>query len=165
MEITEFVTGYELVGWSMNCSKCGVKNDHNAKICESCGAKLGKGADADTTMALSPVDVEKELQELNIAASEGPVLIVQKGPFVGQAFNLSKSDISLGRDPGSDIYLDDITVSRNHAVLNFHDGVVRISDADSLNGTYVNQQLVETPTMLASHDEIQIGKFKLIFIK
>jgi pSer/pThr/pTyr-binding forkhead associated (FHA) protein len=149
----------------MNCYKCGEKNDHNAKICGSCGAELRKDSDADTTMALSPVDVEKELEELNLGSSDGPVLVVQKGPFVGQAFNLAKSDISLGRDPGSDIFLDDITVSRNHATISILDGGVSISDTGSLNGTYVNQQIVETPTLLSSNDEIQIGKFKLVFIE
>jgi pSer/pThr/pTyr-binding forkhead associated (FHA) protein len=116
-------------------------------------------------MALSPVDVERELEELNLGSSDGPVLVVQKGPFVGQAFNLEKSNISLGRDPGSDIFLDDITVSRNHANISIFDGGVRISDTGSLNGTYVNQQIVETPTLLSSNDEIQIGKFKLVFIE
>jgi pSer/pThr/pTyr-binding forkhead associated (FHA) protein len=148
----------------MNCKICGSKNDPNASFCASCGAELKKTSDAETTMALSPVDVEKELKELNLESSDGPVLIVQKGPFVGQTFNLAKRKISLGRDPGSDIFLDDITVSRNHATLTIEKSAVHISDSGSLNGTYVNQQIVEEPTMLTSNDEIQIGKFRLVFI-
>lgn len=149
----------------MNCKICGAKTDENTRVCESCVADLKKETDAETTMALSPVDVEKELDELKLASSDGPVLIVQKGPFVGQTFNLSKDDISLGRDPGSDIFLDDITVSRNHATINISGGVVRIMDTGSLNGTYVNQQIIDNPTLLGSNDEIQVGKFKLVFIE
>ncbi|MBI4733530.1 MAG: FHA domain-containing protein [Rubrobacteridae bacterium] len=148
----------------MDCSKCGSKNEHDAIICISCGAELSKTSDADITMALTPVDVEKELDEINLEKSDGPVLIVQKGPFVGQAFSIAKKVINLGRDPGSDIFLDDITVSRNHATLTVRNDNVLITDSGSLNGTYVNQQIVEAPTLLSTNDEIQIGKFRLGFI-
>jgi hypothetical protein len=153
-----------LWGEAMNCSKCGCKNERDSIICVSCGADLTGASSADITMVLTPVDVEKELKEISLDKSDGPVLIVQKGPFVGQAFNIAKDRISLGRDPGSDIFLDDITVSRNHAILTTQDMNVYISDSGSLNGTYVNQQIVDTTTPLSTNDEIQIGKFRLVFI-
>lgn len=148
----------------MDCSKCGSKVDKDAKFCQSCGAPIKRTNDAETTMALSPVEVEEEYGRIEIAAAEGPILVVKKGPFVGQQFNLNKNEITLGRDPNSDIFLDDVTVSRHHAKIIVSDDSVSILDVGSLNGTYVNNDLIEERRILFSDDELQIGKFKLVFM-
>jgi pSer/pThr/pTyr-binding forkhead associated (FHA) protein len=71
--------------------------------------------------------------------------------------------MAAGRHPDSDIFLDDITVSRRHAEFRRENGKFRIVDAGSLNGTYINRQPVDSAVLLANHDEIQIGKVRLVF--
>ncbi len=148
----------------MQCKKCGGINEVGAEICQQCGEALGPGFEAETTVLLPPIDIEEELSEIKFAGEDGPVLIVKKGPYIGQKFNLAKDEITLGRDPRSDIFLDDITVSRNHAKITVNRDAVSIEDAGSLNGTYVNQEIIEEPKILKLDDELQIGKFKLVFL-
>ncbi len=147
----------------MQCGKCGSTNKDSAEFCNKCGEPLVDAQEIETTISLSPIEVEEEYREIKIAPTEGPILVVTKGPFIGQKFNLAKDEVTLGRDPSSDIFLDDVTVSRNHAKITMGDAVT-IVDAGSLNGTYVNQQCIEGATELESDDEIQIGKFKLVFV-
>jgi len=90
-------------------------------------------------------------------------LVVKRGPSAGARFLLDHDVTSAGRHPDSDIFLDDITVSRRHAEVRRENGEFRITDIGSLNGTYVNRQPVDSAT-LANHDEIQIGKFRLVFL-
>ena len=91
------------------------------------------------------------------------VLVVKRGPNAGSRFLLDEPVISAGRHPVSDIYLDDITVSRRHAEFRSHDGEFRVVDTNSLNGTFVNRVPVES-AVLADGDEIEIGKFRLVFL-
>jgi len=91
------------------------------------------------------------------------VLVVKRGPDTGAKYLLDQDVTRVGRHPESDIFLDDITVSRRHAEFFREDGVYRVRDVGSLNGTYVNRDRIED-TALASGDEVQIGKFKLVFL-
>jgi len=91
------------------------------------------------------------------------VLVVKRGPNAGSRFLLDQPITSAGRHPGSDIYLDDITVSRRHAEFRRDSGETRIVDTSSLNGTYVNRQPVDS-AILTNGDEIQIGNFRLVFL-
>ena len=91
------------------------------------------------------------------------VLVVKRGPNTGLRFPLHRPITTAGRHPRSDIYLDDITVSRLHAEFRCDNGEFHIVDAHSLNGTYLNHQPVDTAT-LTNGDEIQIGNYRLVFL-
>jgi pSer/pThr/pTyr-binding forkhead associated (FHA) protein len=95
--------------------------------------------------------------------SGSALLVVKRGPNAGSRFLLDQPVTSAGRDPGSDIFLDEVTVSRRHAEFRRENGEVQIVDISSLNGTYVNGKPVAS-AMLANGDEIQIGKFRLVFL-
>jgi pSer/pThr/pTyr-binding forkhead associated (FHA) protein len=90
------------------------------------------------------------------------LLVVLRGPNTGARFLLDDDEVTAGRHPDSDIFLDDVTVSRKHAVFRRSDGVFRVHDVGSLNGTYVNRELVDEAT-LNTGDEVQIGKFRVVF--
>ena len=91
------------------------------------------------------------------------LLVVKRGPNAGTRFMLDADVTRAGRHPESDIFLDDITVSRRHAEFVGQDGVYSIRDVGSLNGTYVNRERIEE-AVLATGDEVQIGKFKLVYL-
>jgi pSer/pThr/pTyr-binding forkhead associated (FHA) protein len=94
----------------------------------------------------------------------GPArLVVERGPNAGSRFQLDQPVTSAGRHPNSDVFLDDVTVSRRHAEFRSEHGQFRVVDKGSLNGTYVNREPVES-AVLANGDEIQIGKFRLVFL-
>ena len=147
----------------MYCTRCGHPNKDDAKFCAECGAPL----QGDTTLSLTPVEGEDE------AADEFPfphdelepgqaLLLVKRGPNAGSTFLIENDVTTAGRRPESDVFLDDVTVSRNHAKVERRAGAFFVRDEGSLNGTYVNGERVEE-TKLASGDEIQIGLFKLVF--
>jgi pSer/pThr/pTyr-binding forkhead associated (FHA) protein len=120
----------------------------------------------ETTITFIPADATDETEEVQLPLEElapgRAVLVVKKGPDAGTNFFLDKDVITCGRDAGSDIFLDDVTVSRRHAEIRRNDNEFTIVDSDSLNGTFVNRNRVDK-TSLKSGDEIQIGKFKLVF--
>ena len=89
-------------------------------------------------------------------------MIVTRGPDVGARYLLDKEVVTAGRSPKSDIFLDDITVSRHHAEFMMRDGQVMLVDKGSLNGTYVNRTLVDQAAQLRPGDEVQIGQFRLL---
>jgi pSer/pThr/pTyr-binding forkhead associated (FHA) protein len=91
------------------------------------------------------------------------LLVVRRGPNAGSRFLLDTEVTTAGRHPESDIFLDDVTVSRRHAEFRREAGVFTVRDVGSLNGTYVNRERVESAT-LANADEVQIGKFRLVFL-
>src|SRR4029077_17980699 len=121
----------------------------------------------DTTMSFTPVEQEEEGAE-DLSAPYGDLepgqalLVVQRGPNAASKLLLDKEVTGAGRYPESDIFLDDVTVSRRHAEIRRDDGHFFVKDLGSLNGTYVNLQRVEEAE-LADGDELQIGKFKLTF--
>ena len=150
------------------CTNCGHRNPVGANFCSSCGAVLGT-VSADTTVTLHPVDAQGEAgdEELQVAlpdrSEEAGVLVVKRGPNAGTRFVLDSPLTRVGRHPESDIFLDDITVSRRHAEFVHGPGGTSVRDVGSLNGTYVNHQRIEE-ARLASGDEVQIGKFKLVYL-
>jgi pSer/pThr/pTyr-binding forkhead associated (FHA) protein len=145
------------------CTNCGEQNPDEAKFCRRCGRPLQDEA----TLGLKPTEVEDETGEeiyLPLAELEQgqALLVVKRGPSAGSKILIDKDVTTAGRHPESDIFLDDITVSRRHAEIRRKDGRFSVHDMGSLNGTYVNRDRVEN-TQLASGDELQIGKFKLVF--
>ncbi|HEY7107470.1 MAG TPA: FHA domain-containing protein [Acidimicrobiia bacterium] len=150
----------------MRCRRCGHENEANANFCSSCGQALPR--DEETTVSLTELADRLELdEELGQALAELPdgmgMLVVRKGPNAGSRFVLDADVTSLGRHPDSDIFLDDITVSRRHAVARRAEGGYEVSDAGSLNGTYVDHERVDT-SPLHHLAELQIGRFVLVFL-
>lgn len=151
----------------MFCHNCGHRNPPGVNFCSSCGTAFS--SITDTTVAFIPDDPSGEIGDEELGAvlgelAEGTgVLVVKRGPDTGAKYLLDQDVTRVGRHPESDIFLDDITVSRRHAEFFREDGVYRVRDVGSLNGTYVNRDRIED-TALASGDEVQIGKFKLVFL-
>ena len=152
------------------CNNCGHRNPEGANFCSSCGAVLSGSGPDTTTVTLHPVDAQGDSgdEELTVslpdkAAGVG-LLVVKRGPNAGARFVLDAPITRVGRHPESDIFLDDVTVSRRHAEFT-HDGCGRhtVRDVGSLNGTYVNRERIEE-AVLTSGDEVQIGKFKLVYL-
>jgi hypothetical protein len=153
---------------AMFCTNCGHRNPEGANFCSSCGAPLGAGESSDTTVTFMPGELEADLEEeVHISPDEVEggrgVLIVKRGPNAGSKFWLDSDVTHIGRHPDSDIFLDDITVSRRHAEIRRGSDGFSLHDVGSLNGTYVNRERVEGAD-LRSGDEIQIGKFKLVVL-
>jgi pSer/pThr/pTyr-binding forkhead associated (FHA) protein len=154
----------------MFCTNCGHRNPEGSNFCASCGSPLTE-ASTDTTVTFMPHELEADLEEeIHISPEEleggRGVLIVKRGPNAGSKFFLDTDMTQIGRHPDSDIFLDDITVSRRHAEIRRGEGGAdgfSLHDVGSLNGTYVNRERVEEAG-LRSGDEIQIGKFKLVFL-
>lgn len=149
----------------MYCHNCGTRNPRGANFCGACGATLQPVDATETTISFMPADTGEEAEEIQLPAEDlapgKAVLVVKKGPEAGTNFFLEKDVVTCGRDSGSDIFLDDVTVSRRHAEIIRQQDEFTIVDADSLNGTFVNRNRVEKAP-LANGDEIQIGKFKLV---
>ena len=152
------------------CNNCGHRNPLGANFCSSCGAVLETVSPENTTITFhptSPADpVDEELAvELDNVPRDIGVLVVKRGPKAGSRFALTDELTTAGRHPDSDIFLDDITVSRRHVeILRDADGRYRVRDSGSLNGTYLNRERIDEVS-LANGDELQIGKFKLVFFQ
>src|SRR5436190_16546521 len=151
----------------MRCRRCGHDTEQGANSCSSCGASL-TGVDDETTVSIELLEDRRDLErELGEQLDELPpgmgMLVVRRGPNAGSTFVLDRPATALGRHPDSDIFLDDVTVSRRHAVIHNLDPGYEISDAGSLNGTYVDHERVETAPLL-DMNEIQIGRFVLTFV-
>jgi len=151
----------------MRCRQCGHQNEPGANFCSSCGSPLPQ--EDETTLSLAELAERLELdEELGAALAELPtgmgMLVVRKGPNAGSRFVLDGEVTALGRHPDSDIFLDDITVSRRHAaVRRTVEGGYEVADVGSLNGTYVDHRRVETATLHHLAD-LQIGRFVLVFL-
>jgi pSer/pThr/pTyr-binding forkhead associated (FHA) protein len=148
------------------CAKCGHENPGGANFCSSCGAPLRTPSE-DTTGILRLELINELAEELQVDLGQFPVetgvLIVKRGPIAGSRFVLDQPCTTAGRHPKSDIFLDDITVSRRHAeLLRRPDGRYVVRDVGSLNGTYVNRERVDEAE-LEDGDELQVGMFKLVF--
>jgi hypothetical protein len=151
------------------CPSCGHRNPAGVNFCSSCGASLLTSA-PDTSVSNSPV--EDTGDGLEDAAAVGllelprgvGLLIVKRGNDVGARFPLEPGVTRVGRHPESGIFLDDITVSRRHAEFVTQDQVTTVRDVGSLNGTFVNRERIEE-ARLSSGDEVQIGKFKLLYVR
>jgi pSer/pThr/pTyr-binding forkhead associated (FHA) protein len=152
------------------CNQCGHRNPPDSSFCSSCGSPLDSLDDRTITLtAIDPLqDAPGSDDDVVVPVGELPtetgVLIVRAGAQAGARFVLNDEITRLGRHPDSEISLDDITVSRRHATIErTTDGYV-LTDAGSLNGSYVNQERVER-LLLRHGDELQIGKFRLVFFE
>ena len=174
------------------CTNCGHKNPDDARFCSQCGTRLADATDAPTTTnpvvpgeavgtgettatiqlggagdpsktetgdrALNPVDAAA----VDALPTGHALLVVQRGPGSGSRFLLDEDVVRAGRHPDSEIFLDDVTVSRQHAEFHRHGDTFTVSDVGSLNGTYVNRDRIDT-VQLTDSDEVQIGKYRLVF--
>lgn len=176
------------------CTQCGHQNPADARYCARCGEPIAASVSEDTgglgrplreepsegsergvqdTTSVMPVAEDsaatKPLSEEDAAAlralpQSSAMLIVRRGPNEGSRFLLQTDTVTAGRHPDSDIFLDDITVSRHHARFTRGSEGWQVSDNGSLNGTYVRRALIDGPTTLQHGDEIQIGKFRFVFV-
>lgn len=139
----------------MICTVCSFKNVQGANFCSACGSAL---ADGEPTGAYPIVGVDIP------GTNEVGQLIITRGGIAGSRFALSNQQTTIGRHPNSDIFLDDITVSRYHAAVDqTDDGLYTLQDDGSLNGTYVNGARIDTTT-LREGDQVQVGKFHMVFV-
>ena len=147
------------------CSECGFQNPESANYCSRCGALLSKGeSPAETTQTFSPEEVA-ELGAHEDLGLEGPALVVRAGGGrAGESFKPTADRTRIGRSPDCEIFLDDVTVSRTHAVLVRDGGKFTVEDQGSLNGTFVNRKRIDSAP-LSEGDELQIGKYRMTFIE
>jgi pSer/pThr/pTyr-binding forkhead associated (FHA) protein len=154
-----------------HCPECGFTNAEGANYCQRCGAFIGQPEPAtsaesstatyriDETGELVPVELEDVVRQ-----GGGAALVVRAGGGrVGESFPLDGERMTIGRRPDSDVFLDDVTVSRDHALIVRRSGEYHLDDLGSLNGTYVNRRRIESHH-LADGDELQVGKYKLTFL-
>lgn len=145
------------------CQECGFQNPESANYCSRCGALLTKSEPAETTQALSADDVGDTIHD-EMGGIEGPALVVRSGGGrAGESFKPAGPKTRIGRSPDCEIFLDDVTVSRNHAVLLDEDGKFAVEDQGSLNGTFVNRKRIDRAE-LSNGDEVQVGKYRMTFI-
>jgi pSer/pThr/pTyr-binding forkhead associated (FHA) protein len=152
----------------MHCPECGFVNGEGANYCQKCGAFLaGVGESSDATTAQYQLDDESgELKPVDAEhPTDGGVLVIRAGGGrAGETFELSGDRIAIGRSPDADVFLDDVTVSRNHALLVRRRDGLYLDDLGSLNGSYVNRHRIESHKLQAG-DELQIGKYKLTYLE
>ncbi|CAL8978363.1 hypothetical protein PROP_02446 [Propionicimonas sp. T2.31MG-18] len=154
----------------MQCPACGHELSEAVNFCPHCGASLAKMS-GDTTRVIPPVVEEFQIDDLapdDAAAIEAlpsgsALMLVLRGGQAGARYLIDADVVTAGRHPRCDIFLDDITVSRHHARFTRRAGQVWISDENSLNGTYVNKTLIDGEVALRRGDEVQIGKFRMVF--
>ncbi|MEU3147825.1 MULTISPECIES: FHA domain-containing protein [unclassified Streptomyces] len=166
------------------CTRCGNRNAENSRFCSNCGAPLRPGVvperPSETTSTISisgleayDAEVTGQTQvpalspEAQAAVDALPMgsalLVVRRGPNSGSRFLLDGDLTTAGRHPQSDIFLDDVTVSRRHVEFRRgQDGSFTVADVGSLNGTYVNRERIDQ-VGLSNGDEVQIGKYRLVF--
>ncbi len=170
------------------CTSCGTQNPDDARFCAQCGTRLltaapttpapavpgGAEASGEATATISiglggdKVETsDRQLNAVDAAAVDAlpsghALLVVQRGPGAGSRFLLDDDVVNAGRHPDSEIFLDDVTVSRRHAEFHRSGDTFTVSDVGSLNGTYVNRDRIDR-VQLQDGDEVQIGKYRLVF--
>ncbi|WP_307666064.1 FHA domain-containing protein [Streptomyces sp. V1I1] len=166
------------------CTRCGHRNAEASRFCSNCGAPLRAGAPAErpsettSTISISGLEAyDSEVTGQTQVPSLSPeaqaavdalplgsaLLVVRRGPNSGSRFLLDGELTTAGRHPQSDIFLDDVTVSRRHVEFRRGpDGSFSVADVGSLNGTYVNRERIDS-VLLSNGDEVQIGKYRLVF--
>jgi pSer/pThr/pTyr-binding forkhead associated (FHA) protein len=147
------------------CPECGFQNPEAANFCAKCGSRLVKDEAAESTLSYTPEEAEEDatvsLEEMGIS---GPALVVRSGGGrAGETFHPAGERTVIGRSPECEIFLDDVTVSRKHAVVVERDSSFFIEDLGSLNGTFLNRRRIESGE-LSDGDELQIGKYRLTFL-
>jgi pSer/pThr/pTyr-binding forkhead associated (FHA) protein len=155
---------------ALHCTECGFLNSEGANYCQRCGALLERG-EAGATATGEPVTATYRIDEtgelipvdMDEFTARGPALVIRAGGGrVGESFAVEGERMSIGRRPDSEVFLDDVTVSRDHALLIRRSEDWYLDDCGSLNGTYVNRSRIESQR-LEEADELQIGKYKLTF--
>ncbi|MEM8706092.1 MAG: FHA domain-containing protein [Actinomycetota bacterium] len=144
------------------CPSCGLENQIGSNFCSSCGTDLRHD---DITTETPAINADNDLDAIDRSAfgpHEGLFVVIQ-GSKSGARYALDTDIVTLGRHPESDIFLDDITVSRRHAEVRRDGARYWVRDVGSLNGTYINRDLVDDRE-LSDGDELQVGKFKLVFV-
>lgn len=157
------------------CTECGHQNPDGARFCAQCGHRLlasERTVESTTTIKFGAPDraeleAESQLSPAEEAAVDAlpqgsALLVVQRGPSAGSRFLLDTDEVSAGRHPDSEIFLDDVTVSRRHAVFRRTSDGFLVADVGSLNGTYVNRDRIDE-VLLSGGDEVQIGKYRLVY--
>jgi len=151
---------------AMHCTECGFVNNEGANYCQRCGALLPRAeGDGDPATATYRIGETGELVPVEIGevTARGPAFVIRAGGGrMGESFPVDGERMSIGRRPDSEVFLDDITVSRDHALLINRGDDWYLDDCGSLNGTYVNRERIESHR-LQEGDEVQIGKYKLTF--
>jgi hypothetical protein len=151
-----------------HCTDCGFVNSDGANYCQKCGAFIGSPEAVDeltTTTYRVGETGETEAIEIDgqIELAGAVTLVIRSGGGrAGESFPIDDDRLSIGRSPDAGVFLDDVTVSRNHALIVKRREGVFIDDLGSLNGTYVNRHRIESQ-LLEDGDEIQVGKYKLNF--
>jgi hypothetical protein len=152
---------------AQHCPECGFANGEGANYCQRCGAFLAQSeSPPGATTATYRVGETGEFEEVTLedVVARGATLVIRAGGGrAGETFALSGDRLTVGRRPDSDIFLDDVTVSRDHAILVRRGSDYYLDDCGSLNGTYVNRRRIESHR-LVDGDELQVGKYKLAFL-
>jgi pSer/pThr/pTyr-binding forkhead associated (FHA) protein len=154
---------------TQHCPECGFINNPGANFCQKCGAHLAaEEHDGDQTTITYKVGETGELKAVDleeVVSSEGGALVVRTGGGrAGETFPIEGERVTIGRSPEASVFLDDVTVSRNHALLVRRRDGLYIDDLGSLNGTYVNRRRIESHK-LQNGDELQVGKYKLTYLE
>jgi pSer/pThr/pTyr-binding forkhead associated (FHA) protein len=149
------------------CASCGHANPLDARFCTQCGTVIASGEHTITIPKVDPLQDARGSEDDTIVsladlAPGTAVLVVRSNPQAGERFILG-SVTRMGRHPDSEIILDDITVSRRHVEIARSDAGYTVSDAGSLNGTYINHERIDAAVVLGHGDEVQVGKFRLVF--
>lgn len=172
----------EAMAGGVYCARCGRPNPQGARYCSNCGAQLTRSANTgsfsaipnerggETTSIINADGAEPEYYDepspdYSAADTLPPgtaLLVVLRGPNAGSRFLLDSDFTSAGRHPDSDIFLDDVTVSRRHAEFDRAGDGFTVADVGSLNGTYVNRDRIDK-VVLNDGDEVQIGKYRLVY--
>jgi pSer/pThr/pTyr-binding forkhead associated (FHA) protein len=159
------------------CTECGHENPDTARFCSQCGHRIQQphvepAAESTGTITFSASEADYDRAESDLSPDDAAavealpagsaLLVVQRGPSAGSRFLLDTEEVSAGRHPDSDIFLDDVTVSRRHAEFRRTQDGYHVADVGSLNGTYVNRDRIDD-ILLTGGDEVQIGKYRLVY--
>lgn len=142
------------------CSRCGHPNSESSNYCSSCGFDLHRNVEEPTSEHVIVTDDDTDAEVPDVVSA---TFVVKRGATAGSRYLVGDDRTTIGRHPESDIFLDDVTVSRRHAEVRREGDAVFLADVGSLNGTYLNRSRIDTGS-LRSGDEVQIGKFKLVFL-
>lgn len=159
------------------CNQCGHENPAGSRFCSNCGTPMRDEQPSDQTATISAISLSTQEGDQDrgesVLPADGPdavealppgsaLLIVQRGPSAGSKFLLDTDLVTAGRHPDSEIFLDDVTVSRRHAEFVRSSAGYTVRDVGSLNGSYVNRDRIDEID-LTNGDEVQIGKFRLMY--
>jgi pSer/pThr/pTyr-binding forkhead associated (FHA) protein len=154
---------------TQHCPECGFINNPGANFCQKCGAHLAaeehEGDQTTITYKVGETGEVKAVDLEEVVSTEGGALVVRTGGGrAGETFPIEGERVTSGRSPEASVFLDDVTVSRNHALLVRRRDGLYIDDLGSLNGTYVNRRRIESHK-LQNGDELQVGKYKLTYLE